>query len=80
MKEKLMKEIQQKMSAHLNERQREQLTAVLHGCFQDYSVSLSVDSRRSGEAKAENFRLLDQFLAAKRIEGCSEKTIHYYKG
>ena len=29
MKEKLMKEIQQKMSAYLNERQREQLTAVL---------------------------------------------------
>lgn len=79
MKEKLMKEIQQKMSAYLNERQREQLTAVLHGCFQGYSVSLAEDMQRTEEAKEENFRLLEQFLAAKRIEGCSEKTIHYYR-
>lgn len=78
MKEKLMKEIQQKMNTYLNERQREQLTAVLHGCFQGYSVALSGKKQQADEAKAENFRLLEQFIAAKRIEGCSEKTIHYY--
>lgn len=79
MKEKLMKEIQQKMNAYLNERQREQLTAVLHGCFQNYSVSLSSEAVKTEEAKAENAWLLEQFLAAKHIEGCSDKTIRYYK-
>ena len=79
MKETLMKEIQQKMNACLNERQREQLTAVLHSCFQNYSVSLCCDAIKVEEAKAENFRLLEQFLAAKHIEGCSDKTIRYYK-
>ncbi len=79
MKEKLMKEIQQKMNTCLNERQREQLTVVLHSCFQGYSVALSGEKQQTEEAKAENYRLLEQFIAAKRIEGCSEKTIHYYE-
>lgn len=76
MKEQLMKEIQQRMSNALNERQREQLKAVLCQCLRSYSVSAVSDSQR--EDILENSRLLDLFLAAKRVEGCSEKTLHYY--
>lgn len=71
MKEQLMKEIQQRMSNALNDRQREQLKAVLCQCLRSYSVSAVSDSQR--EDILENSRLLDLFLAAKRVEGCSEK-------
>ena len=76
MKEQLMKEIQQKMSNALNDRQREQLKAVLCQCLRGYSVSVVNDTQN--EDALENGRLLDLFLAAKRVEGCSEKTLHYY--
>lgn len=79
MKERLMKKIQQSMSANLNERQREQLTLVLHCCFQNYSIKEIVSEARSEEAHDENFRLLNLFLASKQIEGCSDKTIRYYR-
>ena len=67
MKEQLMKEIQQRMSNALNDRQREQLKAVLYQCLRNYSVSAVSDSQR--EDILENSRLLDLFLAAKRVEG-----------
>jgi len=40
------KKIQQSMSANLNERQREQLTLVLHCCFQNYSIKEIVSEAR----------------------------------
>lgn len=76
MKEQLMKEIQQRMSNALNDRQKEQLKTVLCQCLRGYSVSVVHDTQK--EDSLENGRLLDLFLAAKRVEGCSEKTLHYY--
>jgi integrase family protein len=77
MKERLMKEIQQRMSNMLNDRQKEQLKVVLSDSLRGYSVSAVLDIGE--EETLENNRLLDLFIAAKRVEGCSAKTLHYYK-
>ena len=41
----------------------------------DVCLKLSDDENR----EKENAELLDVFISAKKIEGCSDKTIHYYK-
>lgn len=62
----LINEIEEKMKVYLNSDQLEQLHQVLESC--------------SGPDLADNNKhdLVQLFLAAKRVEGCSEKTVKYY--
>lgn len=75
MKQKLITEVVQGMLGTLNNVQLEKLKQVLAHSFFNKEIS---------EVTAENTvtpnaKLLDAFLAAKRIEGCSEKSLSYYK-
>jgi len=72
----LIKEIQHGMTGVLDQRQQEMLKAVMLRCLEGYEVKAKKDSETNCES---NFRLLDAFLSAKRVEGCSEKTIKYYQ-
>ena len=75
MKQELITEVTQKMLSHLDNAQLKQLTAVLEQVLARYSVSeLSEDSEEDNTQE-----LITMFLAAKRIEGCSEKTLKYYQ-
>lgn len=75
MKQELITEVTQKMLSHLDNAQLKQLTAVLEQVLARYSVSeLSADSEEDNTQE-----LITMFLAAKRIEGCSEKTLKYYQ-
>ena len=75
MKQVLITEVTQKMLPHLDNAQLKQLTAVLVQVLARYSVSeLSADSEEDNTQE-----LITMFLAAKRIEGCSEKTLKYYQ-
>ena len=75
MKQELITEVTQKMLPHLDNAQLKQLTAVLGQVLARYSVSeLSEDSEEDNTQE-----LITMFLAAKRIEGCSEKTLKYYQ-
>ena len=75
MKQELITEVTQKMLSHLDNAQLKQLTAVLVQVLARYSVSeLSADSEEDNTQE-----LITMFLAAKRIEGCSEKTLKYYQ-
>lgn len=75
MKQELITEVTQKMLPHLDNAQLKQLTAVLEQVLARYSVSeLSADSEEDNTQE-----LITMFLAAKRIEGCSEKTLKYYQ-
>lgn len=73
MKEKLIKEIQRKMISHLTNRQQEELYKVLVESFNNISII-------QGENESDDFKenLLELFLSAKRIEGCSNKSLNYY--
>lgn len=65
MKVSLIKQIEQKMQAHLSMEQMGQLHQVLESCLSSNTVDEKQD-------------LVKLFLAAKRVEGCSEKTVKYY--
>lgn len=74
MKESLIKDVVQEMLPYLNNAQNEKLQEVLHNIFVRYEV-LEIGTQ---ESKSEP-DYVNLFLSAKRIEGCSEKTLNYYK-
>ncbi|MDR2975843.1 MAG: tyrosine-type recombinase/integrase [Streptococcaceae bacterium] len=76
MKEKLITEVQNTMSKMLNQVQLDELKRVLNFMFRNVDIR-----ERSHEICADfaNIKLLELFISAKRIEGCSEKSIKYYK-
>ena len=69
-----LNEIVTDMLPYLNNHQAEKLQTVLNNVLLNYSVcSLSKSE------KQEEPDYLEMFLSAKRIEGCSEKTLNYYR-
>ena len=74
MKQNLIRDIVQEMLPYLNNAQNEKLQEVLKNIFAKYDV---VDNGIQ-ESKSEP-DYVELFLSAKRIEGCSEKTLNYYK-
>ena len=74
MKQNLITDVVQAMLPYLNNAQTEKLQEVLHCKLIDYSVV----ENESREDTAE-LNLVDLFLSAKRIEGCSEKSLKYYE-
>lgn len=74
MKQKIVAAVVQGMLPYLNNAQTEKLQEVLLHALWDYDISLS-----DGKAKKQEQDLLALFLAAKRIEGCSEKSLKYYQ-
>jgi len=77
MKDKLMTEIQSHMTAFLTSEQLEELKTVLGYCFS--KVEVAERRQTAGVQNGSNhFDILNKFIAAKRIEGCSEKSLKYY--
>ena len=74
MKEQLINEIQRKMLPYLNNEQLLQLGKALTETFQGVSVSCEASTHTQGKQDA-----VEAFITAKRIEGCSEKTLKYYR-
>ena len=72
--ENLINDIEQAMLGVLNNEQMSQLRKVLDYAFRDINVSSKNNEECSG-----NSELIDSFLSAKRVEGCSDKSIHYYR-
>ena len=77
MKEKLIQEITDGMSDTLTVDQMAQLNSVLLQVISRYTVLQ--DGDKVQEDLVSNNRLLEIFLAAKLVEGCSQKTIKYYE-
>ena len=75
MKTKIISEIQNQMKPYLNSGQYIKLTNSLLNTFEDIDV---IDKNNEFN-DIDNFKLLDLFLSAKQVEGCSNKTIIYYK-
>lgn len=77
MKETVIKKIEQQMCAVLNNAQNQKLHEVLTHCLYDVMVTAIKDI--DDEHGKDNKILLENFLAAKHVEGCSERSIKYYK-
>lgn len=74
MKQNLINDVAQGMLPYLNNAQLERLRAVLQHSLFNYEVA-------EIESKDNNLKqnLMELFLSAKRIEGCSEKSLKYYQ-
>ena len=75
MKQELMTEVMQQMMPYLDNAQLIQLRQVMEQTFFRYDVT---DTEVKTE-EDDSIDLIAMFIAAKRIEGCSEKTLKYYK-
>lgn len=78
MKKELIKDIEQSMLKYLDNAQMELLHRVLVRSTDKVVISKNVDTDNYF-FEFTNEELIDKFISAKRIEGCSEKTIRYYK-
>ncbi len=75
MKEKIISEIIREMLSSLNNEQLNKLKTTL----EIYLYNVSIEAKQDGNKDKEEVNYLEVFLSAKRIEGCSEKTLIYYK-
>ena len=76
MKQKVINEVMQGMLGCLNNAQLEKLQEVLEHALFHKQVS---ETEEEENVALTNEQLLDNFIAAKRIEGCSEKSLSYYR-
>lgn len=74
MKDKVIKEIEQKMASILNNEQKGKLREVLLYTFFNIEITNIKD-----ELIEDTTDYAKLFISAKRIEGCSERTLNYYE-
>ena len=74
MKQRIMEEIVQQMLPHLDNLQLQKLQEILEHSLYNCEISEKVN-----EEEDDSQKLIDLFVYAKRIEGCSEKTLKYYR-
>ena len=74
MKEQLITELQQQMLPYLNNEQLQKLREAMEYCLHGMEI-ITTDHRQTQEQPDA----ISAFIAAKRIEGCSEKTLTYYR-
>lgn len=70
--QKIIADIQRELAGALDENQMKLLTQALN----KYLPALSAETGTSENSQPE---MLPLFIAAKRVEGCSEKSLHYYE-
>ena len=75
MKNRLITEIEQKMLKKIDNAQLEALHNALVQAFKGVTVIENAES----ENEPDNENILTEFLSAKRIEGCSDKSLNYYR-
>lgn len=75
MKQELIADVMQRMLPHLDNGQLKQLQNALEQALRHYELSAGCNAAEEDD----NQQLLTAFLSAKRIEGCSEKTLKYYR-
>ena len=75
MRKELIADVMQRMLPYLDNAQMKQLEQAMENVLQNYEIT-GIDT---GFAEENNQTLLDAFLSSKRIEGCSEKTLKYYR-
>lgn len=78
MNDEFVNDVLRDMLAYLDNGQAEQLRRVLKHNLSGYELQRKTDSAIE-DTDVENARLTGAFLSAKRIEGCSEKSLTYYR-
>lgn len=77
MKNQIIEKIEQEMLGTLDNAQLERLHQVLEHCM--WNVEITVTENYVMKSEYSNDELRHKFLSAKKVEGCSDKTIRYYQ-
>lgn len=77
MKQDILKSISDNLKYRFTENQVEEILEIISMELSKYEIQTKLTD--SEEVKKDNQNLVNLFLSAKCIEGCSDKTIHYYK-
>lgn len=75
MKQQIISEVMQQMLPHLDNTQMRQLQKVLEKALFGCEITAQIEKKDTDD----NPKLIDAFVSAKRIEGCSKKTLKYYR-
>lgn len=75
MKKQLITEIEQAMLKKLDNAQLEALHDVLVKVFKGVTITVVAETNK----EPDNEEIVTEFLSAKRIEGCSDKSLNYYR-
>lgn len=75
MKQEIVNDVLQRMLPFLDNGQLQNLEQVLKHTLFDFEIITKSESNTLND----NEKLIDSFIAAKKVEGCSEKTLSYYK-
>lgn len=75
MKQQIISKVMQQMLPHLDNAQMQQLQKVLENALFGYEITVQKGKKDTND----NPKLIDAFVSAKRIEGCSKKTLKYYR-
>lgn len=75
MKQQIISEVMQQMQPHLDNAQMRQLQKVLEKALFGCEIIAQIGKKDTDD----NPKLIDAFVSAKRIEGCSKKTLKYYR-
>ena len=75
MKQQIIINLMQQMLPHLDNAQMQKLQKVLEIALFNCEITAQTEKKDIDD----NPKLIDAFVAAKRIEGCSEKTLKYYR-
>lgn len=78
MKKYIITEITHKMLPYLDNAQLEKLQETLQHCLYNLQITYGEEPPLE-ETKLTNTKLLNLFISAKRVEGCSNKTLRYYE-
>ena len=78
MKNQVITEITRQMLPYLDNAQMEHLQEVLQHCLWNVEITSSGKNTELF-VRETNEEMLEMFLSAKRVEGCSEKTLRYYE-
>lgn len=77
MKQNFINDVVQNMLPFLNNAQMAQLVKVLE--FVCNNVEIVGNTQVNKQQEVSDYKLVKSFLASKRVEGCSEKSLNYYQ-
>lgn len=67
------------MATYLLPYQLKKLKSTLQGQLEDVEINLILDKEKLNADRSSNSNLLKMFISSKDVEGCSPKTLKYYK-
>lgn len=79
MKDKIINEVTRQMLPYLDNFQLEKLQEALSYCLHYVQIECEPENPFGKSPEKTSDELLSMFISAKRVEGCSEKTLKYYR-